>query len=378
MYHRSIVSPLFSSLSLLSFSIINLTGCGGGDLQSNPHTETNQLAESSAPPRSLDIQQASTEDTGTDDTETQNQVIVFVHGNAGGLPISDISSFGSSLGSLGNKDEKDNEDENEFFGFWCDEGITPLATTDVGLSGSWLGSWLMDEGYDVWVAHYTSNSETTDSIVNNAACIGQQISDVAKYDADGQVTVIAASLGGLVSRYYLEGEAAQYPYQNDVERLFTLGTPNKGMPVDLLVSLGLIECDTNPAFCEIRRSHIKKFNQSHERAPGVIYNFIGGAAALENVEGVFSAISAALSVLGTNDGLALTNSALGRRGNIFDYEIQGPLGRFKTDETHGPGIGLNSYFTPRTDSEGNQIAEYSTAYEGCIKPQLAGEFVYCE
>ena len=182
----------------------------------------------------------------------------------------------------------------------------------------------------------------------------------------------------MVSRYYLEDAAENYPFQDDVEGLVTLGSPHKGMPLDIIVMLGIMNCDIKPAYCALTNRKMKSFNQSHDRADGVIYNFIGGATPSEYLHEDFTNLARIISVLGNNDGLALINSSLGRKANRFGYEIQGTVGRFETDESHAPNIGINSYYVPRVDLEGNQTSEFSTTFSDCIQPLLAGEIVYCE
>ncbi|MBI1898510.1 MAG: hypothetical protein HYZ57_14745 [Acidobacteria bacterium] len=58
--------------------------------------------------------------------------------------------------------------------------------------------------------------------------------------ADAEVSLIAHSMGGLVSRYYLEsGAYAGRPGFAAVRRLITLGTPHNGAPLALTAALGM-------------------------------------------------------------------------------------------------------------------------------------------
>ncbi|MBV1882065.1 MAG: hypothetical protein KUG82_10545 [Pseudomonadales bacterium] len=349
------LSPSSMSSPLLFVALV-LAGCGGENAP--PITDDNNarlrgfleepIAEEHRP------------------IDASQQIVVFVHGYAGVIDLS-VSTLGSLI-QIG--------EDIEFSGNWCSDGITPY-TPDEDDDG--ILKWLTDDGYQVWLAHYTSNTEFTDSLEINSACIGRQISDIAQYDVDGKVTLISSSLGGVVSRYYLEGAAEdseEYPYQNDVDRFFTLGSPHKGMPIGLFVDLGLLDCDANDALCDIGVTDLREFNSSRDRAEDVVYNFIGGNASMDNIKGGALAIASILNPLGDNDGLVFTSSALGREASFSDYEISGIYGRFETDETHAPNIGINAYQSPRIDSEGN-LTELSTAYSGCIQPQLAGEFEYC-
>ncbi|MBV1883683.1 MAG: hypothetical protein KUG82_18735 [Pseudomonadales bacterium] len=346
---RSLYLPL-----ILSITSISLFGCGGSDAPQDDGSSN----------RNLDKIEATPEDRS-------KQVVVIVHGNAGGMNFitASVSSFGFTFGG--------SENDGEFVGHRCSDGIIHYADSEIDPDEEGLAQWIADEGYDVWFANYTSNSEVTDPVPINAACLGRQIGEVAQFDEDGKVTIIAGSLGGVVSRYYLEGGAEDYPYQNNVEDLITLGTPHKGMPLDILSALGLLDCDIKPAYCSLSNRNMETFNQSHDRAEGVVYNFIGGATKSEYILEDFTSIARIISILGDNDGLASTSSALGENEGRFDYEIEGRIGRFETDESHAPNIGINSYYVPRVDLEGNQTAPFSTSFEDCIKPQLAGEVIYC-
>lgn len=62
---------------------------------------------------------------------------------------------------------------------------------------------------------------------------------VAEHGAGTEVTLIGHSMGGLVSRYYLEsGDYAGRPGLAAVRELFTLGTPHRGAPLALSAALG--------------------------------------------------------------------------------------------------------------------------------------------
>lgn len=62
---------------------------------------------------------------------------------------------------------------------------------------------------------------------------------VAAHGAGAEVTLIGHSMGGLVSRYYLEsGDFDQRPGLKAVRDLITLGTPHRGAPLALSAALG--------------------------------------------------------------------------------------------------------------------------------------------
>jgi hypothetical protein len=71
--------------------------------------------------------------------------------------------------------------------------------------------------------------------------LAQMIESIAA-ERGGQVeiTLIAHSMGGLISRYYLEsGLFNQRPGFTTVKNLFTLGTPHRGSPLALTAAVGL-------------------------------------------------------------------------------------------------------------------------------------------
>jgi hypothetical protein len=62
----------------------------------------------------------------------------------------------------------------------------------------------------------------------------------ALHGAGTEISIIAHSMGGLVSRYYLEsGAYAARPGFSSMRRLLTLGTPHRGSPLALTAALGM-------------------------------------------------------------------------------------------------------------------------------------------
>ena len=142
-----------------------------------------------------------------------------------------------------------------------------------------------------------------------------------------KVILVAHSMGGLVSRAYLESSF----YRDDVVALFTLGTPHIGVPVDVLgawvetISLGLITlddyCVAQPVVCQFADDEsagnfpagftgIETFNANHnQRADGVYYHLLGGDANFDDRGWFGSAMDAIIS--GPDDGIVPLASALG-------------------------------------------------------------------
>ncbi|MFZ2975334.1 MAG: hypothetical protein WA055_01745, partial [Candidatus Moraniibacteriota bacterium] len=117
-----------------------------------------------------------------------------------------------------------------------------------------LGSWKITDGGD-WKADpifktYESLFETfekngyekdknlfifpyqwRDSNINNAILLKQKIQEIKTANNWPKVDVIAHSMGGLLTREYIESEN----YQGDIDQLVMLGTPNAGSPEDYLL-----------------------------------------------------------------------------------------------------------------------------------------------
>lgn len=74
---------------------------------------------------------------------------------------------------------------------------------------------------------------TMESITGYARNLAAEIETIKKRENVSKVDIIAHSMGGLVSRAYIEGEdipnnTSRVAYRNDVRKLIMLGTPNHG------------------------------------------------------------------------------------------------------------------------------------------------------
>jgi pimeloyl-ACP methyl ester carboxylesterase len=89
---------------------------------------------------------------------------------------------------------------------------------------------LNQNGYQKNINLFDFPYEWRNSNVLTANELKQKIQDVKNDTGVSRVDLVAHSMGGLVSRSYIEGEN----YQNDVDQLITLGTPHKGSPKSYL------------------------------------------------------------------------------------------------------------------------------------------------
>jgi hypothetical protein len=110
----------------------------------------------------------------------------------------------------------------------------------------------------------------TNTIALNAAALAEYIANVKAMTEAEQVDLVVHSMGGLISRYYID----RLMDERDVAQLIMLGTPNGGSNCALMLgSLGLYE----PAGLELREDYIRNvFNpQITERHDIPFYNFAG-------------------------------------------------------------------------------------------------------
>jgi hypothetical protein len=181
--------------------------------------------------------------------------------------------------------------------------------------------------------------------------------------ATGQskVILVAHSMGGLVSRAYIEGPE----FENDVSELFTFGTPHQGVPIDYIDFLfhGLplkTICLGQQAVCQFSYYGMRLFNKRYPlRVYGVTYHALSGAAPSD---GPFTGWGMASWALlgGWNDGAVHASSGQG---------LTGYVDRKQTDETHGIAIGSRNYFT----REGG----WSVSRSACLLPVLDREAEWC-
>jgi pimeloyl-ACP methyl ester carboxylesterase len=113
-------------------------------------------------------------------------------------------------------------------------------------------------------------SMRTNTIARNAEILGEYIANVKVLTGAEQVDLVVHSMGGLISRYYID----RIMQERDVAQLIMLGTPNGGSNCAVMIgSLGLYQ----PAGLELREDYIRNvFNpQITEQHDIPFYNFAG-------------------------------------------------------------------------------------------------------
>ena len=238
-------------------------------------------------------------------------------------------------------------------------GLPPLGSCDwpdPDAAFQSVDDFLRNAGYHVEYARLETSPCYTPPLDENVPRLGNAIALAKAATNQPKVILIAHSMGGLVSRAYIEGP----DYDDDVAALFTFGSPHQGVPVDALVFLagpggasGLgAYCITQPAVCEFSTPGMIFFNRDHPvRVIGVYYHAISGNAP-------WSPRSALGKVMywligGGDDGIVPTNSGTGLSG------IPDP---WPTDEVHSTGMGPRSYFIRDNGP--------SISYMQCLKPVL--------
>ncbi len=184
-------------------------------------------------------------------------------------------------------------------GMRCSEGVVRLRTAlDQGASYeavTTLGDiprWFLD-GYDVWMAHLTSSAAGTPSLYTNADCLSAQIDTVYAQAGNRKLTIVAHSMGGVVTRACL----AQPQCRSKVAAVYTLGTPHGGINWGFAakVLLGVAEavarsngvqapivaavCAWQTGFCDLGSDSMGLFfnnSPGNRNQPGIRYAFIGG------------------------------------------------------------------------------------------------------
>jgi pimeloyl-ACP methyl ester carboxylesterase len=216
-------------------------------------------------------------------------------------------------------------------------------------------------GYYTAYAQLETSACYTPPLLDNVPRLRNAILQAKNATNQPKVILIAHSMGGLVSRAYIEGP----DYAGDVAALFTFGSPHRGISPDLLTFLVLFAngaslgyyCEHNqPAVCDFSALGMTLFNNSHSpRTTEVKYHFISGNAPYLSRNLLGKTMDVVISgILGPDDGITPTDSGLG-------VGLLGTFDRLETDENHNI-FGPRSYFI----RDGGQ----SISYTQCLKKVL--------
>jgi pimeloyl-ACP methyl ester carboxylesterase len=116
----------------------------------------------------------------------------------------------------------------------------------------------------------------TNTIAQNAEALGRYLAGVKRATGAQMVDLVAHSLGGLISRYYLDRLMAD----RDVAQLIMLGSPHGGTEcANLPASLGFYL----PATLELRPSYMREvFNRQITRRHGAPFYLLAGTQIVES------------------------------------------------------------------------------------------------
>jgi pimeloyl-ACP methyl ester carboxylesterase len=122
----------------------------------------------------------------------------------------------------------------------------------------------------------TNPAGRTNTIAQNAEILAQYISNVKKQTGAEKVDLLVHSMGGLISRYYID----RLMHERDVAQLIMLGSPMGGSNCSVLpAALGFFL----PASIEIRESYMRGvFNQQITHRKGIEFYDLGGTAITES------------------------------------------------------------------------------------------------
>jgi len=138
----------------------------------------------------------------------------------------------------------------------------------LGLQGYAVGDGQVEGVLDT--GSLSNPAARTNSLAENAAILGQYIGNVQKVTGAEQVDLLVHSMGGMISRYYLD----RVMMADNVAQLIILGTPMAGSAcASLPAALGLLL----PATLEIQPSYmVGVFNQQIVHRQGVPFHALAG------------------------------------------------------------------------------------------------------
>ena len=194
-----------------------------------------------------------------------------------------------------------------------------------------LKTWLAERGQPIF---YAQGIDSNQPLYTNAAALRDAIADVRQQTGASKVHLVGHSMGGLVSRAYLESTL----YQGDVASLTTLGSPHAGADQwrDYLLREIGPGGSREPSARELLPESVAVFNGLGQPPADVPYYLLGGdITAREGLE--------KLDFWPPTDGIVTQWSAL---------SLDGPgVTRLPTQDLHGWGAGsiaagIPSYLWP--------------------------------
>ena len=209
----------------------------------------------------------------------------------------------------------------------------------------------------------------TNTIAQNAAILGQYIDNVQKATGAEKVDLLVHSMGGMISRYYLD----RLMNNANVAQLIILGTPMAGSScANLPAALGLML----PATIEIQPGYmVGIFNQQIYRRQGVPFHALAGTKLSDSVQSPCTPVPS--DVVVTVDSvkaipmpvqeMPLLHMDLNTAPEVFENFVA-PL--LKT----APGK-FESPADPPAGSSAPALEQFTKAYTGHVNPGETQEVV---
>jgi pimeloyl-ACP methyl ester carboxylesterase len=216
---------------------------------------------------------------------------------------------------------------------------------------------------------FMTPSQRTNTIAKNAAILGQYIASVKKSTGAQQVDLIAHSMGGLISRYYID----RVMHGRDVAQLIMLGSPMAGTDcADLPASLGLYL----PATLEIRPSYVEDiFNQQITHRHGVPFHGLAGVPIQDSFKAPCTAVPTDLAVSQASvtaiplqsTQLPILHIELNTSKEVFDQYVK-PL-------LEQPSRAFHTESDPVQPGANREALQFTRVYTGHIAAGISQEAV---
>ncbi len=163
-------------------------------------------------------------------------------------------------------------------GFLAADGLSGFAVGDGQVPGS------MNTG------NLAAPTQRTNTIAENAAILGEYIDGVRRATGARSVDLMAHSMGGLISRYYID----RVMTDGEVSQLIMLGSPMAGTDcANLPASLGLYL----PATLELRPSYVRQvFDPQIRQRHGVPFRALAGVPIVEGFKSPCTSVPSDLAV----------------------------------------------------------------------------------
>jgi len=220
-----------------------------------------------------------------------------------------------------------------------------------------LAEWFEKKGYSVWIAHYsTSWNGGTPRLEENAECLREQFEHVYRESDNHEVTIVAHSMGGVVSRIAIH----LIDDPDKISEIFTLGSPHAGVP-DLGLSRLAPNCRGHPGVCQLVNWRMPTLNEEYGNLRGVDYYFIGGDKGPSLARWFWRRMGA-----GENDSVIGQYSSVGwvYPSSEFDPDAwpgKSFEGQYWTQETHSEDKKHPYYYGPRKD--GNNSFSFQCIFD---------------